>query len=293
MGQCEAKGIDLCVTSAPVHAGATDPFERSASAIDPFAKGATVVYDQEDEAYKAAMVKQFTPIAYSPHHSCDQQQTSEAASPPSLFQIQQMVSQHEAFRSDEQARRELAFAQQHQELMAGDCTKLAETTQDRVCVRQATPEEPHSKVGKLFSYLQSPAIDASTEKVVPVGQLSRGEGNCALRQAWAGRASGAGLAANTDLAVGDVVSIFDDRAQGVVRFVGRTDFSTGHYLGIELDDPIGENNGSVDGIEYFRCEPNYGIFVKPNTVVLVEESPDAIAGWIVGGKGLRCPSTDF
>lgn len=28
----------------------------------------------------------------------------------------------------------------------------------------------------------------------------------------------------------------------------------------------GENDGSVNGVKYFSCEPNHGIFVKDNEV---------------------------
>ena len=36
-------------------------------------------------------------------------------------------------------------------------------------------------------------------------------------------------------------------------------FAPGLWAGIELDEPAGKNNGSVDGILYFNCPPNYGL----------------------------------
>lgn len=45
---------------------------------------------------------------------------------------------------------------------------------------------------------------------------------------------------------------------GVLRFCGRTVFAPGLWAGIELDEPAGKNNGSIDGILYFKCPPNYG-----------------------------------
>lgn len=58
---------------------------------------------------------------------------------------------------------------------------------------------------------------------------------------------------------------------GVVRFAGPTQFSTGQWVGIELDQPHGKNDGSVQGIRYFECESQssnglYGLFVRPNTI---------------------------
>ena len=48
---------------------------------------------------------------------------------------------------------------------------------------------------------------------------------------------------------------------GVLRFVGSAEFSEGMWCGIELDRPVGKNNGSIHGIRYFVCEPNHGVFV--------------------------------
>ncbi len=60
----------------------------------------------------------------------------------------------------------------------------------------------------------------------------------------------------------------DDELQsrGVVKFVGKTQFGTGIWVGIQLDEPMGKNNGSVKGVSYFQCEDKFGIFVKPDHV---------------------------
>lgn len=46
---------------------------------------------------------------------------------------------------------------------------------------------------------------------------------------------------------------------GVLRYCGRTLFASGLWAGIELDEAAGKNNGSIDGIPYFQCPPNYGM----------------------------------
>ncbi|PVU92795.1 hypothetical protein BB561_003606 [Smittium simulii] len=52
--------------------------------------------------------------------------------------------------------------------------------------------------------------------------------------------------------------------KGIVRFVGETQFSTGKWLGIELFEPSGKNDGSVQGIRYFNAKVNQGLFVRPS-----------------------------
>jgi len=40
------------------------------------------------------------------------------------------------------------------------------------------------------------------------------------------------------------------------------------WAGLELPTPTGKNNGAVEGISYFTCGPNYGLFTKPDKLVL-------------------------
>jgi hypothetical protein len=42
------------------------------------------------------------------------------------------------------------------------------------------------------------------------------------------------------------------------------------WIGIQLDEPLGTHNGTVKGVEYFRCKPNCGLFVRPSNVTVIE-----------------------
>lgn len=57
---------------------------------------------------------------------------------------------------------------------------------------------------------------------------------------------------------------------GTVKFLGSTDFAAGEWLGIELDDKAGKNDGSVKGKQYFTCKAEHGIFVRPTAAMKVE-----------------------
>jgi len=54
--------------------------------------------------------------------------------------------------------------------------------------------------------------------------------------------------------------------KGVVRFRGTTSFSPGKWIGVELYDKNGKNDGTVQGVKYFTCQMSYGIFVKPSAI---------------------------
>lgn len=53
--------------------------------------------------------------------------------------------------------------------------------------------------------------------------------------------------------VGDEVLVH--RLPARVCFVGETEFSDGTWVGVELFDAVGRNDGSVRGTRYFTCKP--------------------------------------
>lgn len=65
--------------------------------------------------------------------------------------------------------------------------------------------------------------------------------------------------------IGDRVVVGNAKV-GILRYCGPTQFSSGIWSGVELDEPIGKNDGSIDGIQYFVCPPNHGIFAPLNRI---------------------------
>ncbi|KAI8960856.1 dynein associated protein-domain-containing protein [Daldinia sp. FL1419] len=72
----------------------------------------------------------------------------------------------------------------------------------------------------------------------------------------------------SEVEVGQTIQLTDGR-DAIVRFVGQTHFAPGDWIGIELEDEGGKNDGSVQGERYFDCSPGRGMFVRPATVAAI------------------------
>jgi len=74
------------------------------------------------------------------------------------------------------------------------------------------------------------------------------------------------------ISIGDRVRVESEAdldKRGTVRFIGTTDFGKpkgADWVGIEYDEPVGRNDGSVNGERYFFCAMNHGAFVRPDRV---------------------------
>lgn len=67
------------------------------------------------------------------------------------------------------------------------------------------------------------------------------------------------------------VMVRDKKLSGTVRYVGLVEFAKGKWVGIELDEPKGKNNGTVQEKAYFQCDPFYGMFVRQTQLEPIQE----------------------
>nr|XP_026690408.1 CAP-Gly domain-containing linker protein 4-like [Ciona intestinalis] len=76
-----------------------------------------------------------------------------------------------------------------------------------------------------------------------------------------------------EFSVGDRVSVAKSKT-GTVRFIGKTQFASGTWCGIELDDGnTGKSDGSIDGVRYFKCPESKGIFALPSMLTNLDLTP--------------------
>ena len=83
---------------------------------------------------------------------------------------------------------------------------------------------------------------------------------------------------DSEFEVGDVVCINGTNRVGYCRFRGAVEFSSGVWAGIEFLRPEGTNDGSNQGVQYFKCKPLHGLFVRSKGVMKsTKHSPSKIS----------------
>lgn len=62
------------------------------------------------------------------------------------------------------------------------------------------------------------------------------------------------LFVETNLSIGDrvIVSSGMGSRAGILQYIGETKFAPGNWCGVQLDEPSGKNDGTVDGVQYVK-----------------------------------------
>ena len=79
-------------------------------------------------------------------------------------------------------------------------------------------------------------VFSKVEKITKINQIVSGKPQATAR---------------TELNVGDRVVVSGTK-HGVVRFLGETGFAKGEWVGVELDEPLGKNDGAVAGTRWVK-----------------------------------------
>ncbi|CAG0885810.1 unnamed protein product [Cyprideis torosa] len=124
-------------------------------------------------------------------------------------------------------------------------------------------QEVIGKLSRLLSHKNSMASEA----VRKLSSTVNGHGN--------GTANGYRRALLTAMGirVGDRVAVNGNRS-GILRYCGTTEFAPGIWAGCEMATTEGKNNGSVNGVVYFQCKENHGLFTPISRISKLGSSPD-------------------
>lgn len=62
--------------------------------------------------------------------------------------------------------------------------------------------------------------------------------------------------------------------RGEVKYVGKvSELANGFWVGVQLDEPTGDSNGTLGESEYFSCTEKYGLFVRPTDLKVGDYPP--------------------
>ena len=78
------------------------------------------------------------------------------------------------------------------------------------------------------------------------------------------------MSTSTTWKIGQKVQLNDGRS-ATVRYIGNLHFTAGDWVGVELEDASGKNDGSAKGERYFECATGYGIFLRPTMIARAGE----------------------
>ena len=59
--------------------------------------------------------------------------------------------------------------------------------------------------------------------------------------------------------------------KGEIKYIGKVSgMGNGYWVGLQLDDALGNSDGKKNGQEYFTCPENYGLFLRPKEIEVGE-----------------------
>lgn len=77
-----------------------------------------------------------------------------------------------------------------------------------------------------------------------------------------------------NISVGNRWQVTVGERRGEVKYVGKIpELANGYWVGVQLDEPTGDSNGSISTSEYFSCSVNYGLFVRPTDLAVGDFPP--------------------
>ena len=69
--------------------------------------------------------------------------------------------------------------------------------------------------------------------------------------------------------VGDRCEVTVGSKRGQVQYVGKIpQIAPGWWVGVQYDEPVGKNDGTVKGKRLFECPPKYGGFLRPDKLAV-------------------------
>jgi len=79
----------------------------------------------------------------------------------------------------------------------------------------------------------------------------------------------------SQIKIGDRCLLGDGFRRGEVKFVGIiNELGYGFWVGVKLDEPLGDSNGQIKGRIIFECENKFGVFLRPYNIKVGDFPPE-------------------
>jgi hypothetical protein len=151
-------------------------------------------------------------------------------------------------------------------LAAAAAAEDADETDERATAGGVVPAPAFAAEAPAPPSVEALAPSAQTQSVpTAISATSTAD---AAAAGGAGKVKGVG---RRGLKEGMRVSVWGYGA-GTVRFIGKHAHKRTKRVGVELDQPVGLNNGTINGHTYFVCEEGHGLLVVPSKAVRLSTS---------------------
>lgn len=134
-------------------------------------------------------------------------------------------------------------------------------------MESAKAPENSSAVAEKFLHLPSPKVFSKSKGQISAtvsAQDSQPNVSASSTQILKSGDESGKLSVGSHVVVGGV-------KEGILRFLGRVHFMEGDWCGVELDEPDGLHDGTVEQVRYFTCKSGHGIFAPRSKVSLMHD----------------------
>lgn len=70
-----------------------------------------------------------------------------------------------------------------------------------------------------------------------------------------------------NIKIEDRCELIEEKHRGAIVYVGKVpDLGEGYFVGIELDEPWGNTDGTIKGVSFFETSAKYGLFRRPGDI---------------------------
>lgn len=131
-------------------------------------------------------------------------------------------------------------------------------------------ETYNKRSGTMREWIREKRANDPTYKLKPKGMSTMGtapSGTGASEKENEGPPPG--IESVEGINVGDRCEVQPGARRGTVRWVGESEvLKLGYWVGVQLDEPLGMNNGTIKGRQLFECGENFGSMVRGKNCVV-------------------------